>query len=400
MVVVVTKSKLSLSTYQDNHHQHLLHLFSPTCLTGDLHYVDKTYYDSDNDHVLLTQTSSRKSLDVSQQSLNSALFNRAISLLASMSRLDLKNHNLHLLPNQINQFSHLTSLDLSHNHLTTLPTTLNQLIHLRHLNLAYNHFTHVPSALFHLGKLTTLNISHNTLLNNISSLLSNAVRLTTLDVSYTDIESLPAELACLLTIRIDHCPRLISHNSNFLHVLHHDPPSLLELCSRQLMTQPTYHTALTIYLQRQTQQHEQHNTFVLTSNGNTIFANWKSIIKRKFNRTTLPLTTKRQILHSSSTSTSSSSSSSSISPTTIRSFNKDISAILNLPSHLWDYMMRAHPCSFCGKPYVQDYVTRYRIIQRLDETLLPVHYHLCCAHWSNESDRLLSLFSSVVSSSL
>ncbi|CAO3595579.1 unnamed protein product [Absidia cylindrospora] len=125
---------------------------------------------------------------------------------------------------------------------------------------------------------------------------------------------------------------------------------------------------------------------------------WKSIIKRKISRTTLPFAAaETKDKHQLQSSTSSSSSLLPLACLTATTNRMDATASLHvyLPNHLWDYLMDALPCSFCGKPCVQGLVMRYRIIQRLDETLLPVHYRLCRAHWSNESDRLLSLFSSV-----
>lgn len=227
------------------------------------------------------------------------------------------------LPDQISQISHLTYLDLSDNKLTTLPSTLQHLKHLRQLNLAHNHLTGLPPVLSHLHKLTTLDLSHNTRLSTISSSLHKARRLMNLDVSHTNIESLPAELASLLVIRIEQCPRLISSAAQY--TLYHDPPSLLELCSRKLM----------VTMQQRVPPK-------------------RSVLQR-------PRTDPRP----------------------------------PLPDHLWDYMEDAQPCSFCRTPCVQGLVMRFRIIQRLDESLLPIHYRLCRAHWSDEADRLLSLFSSV-----
>jgi Leucine-rich repeat (LRR) protein len=64
-----------------------------------------------------------------------------------------------------------------------------------------------------------------------------------------------------------------------------------------------------------------------------------------------------------------------------------------LPHHLRSYISKPKSCSSCGGPYIDSYVVRYRIVQRQDETWVPVEYRLCAAHWNNEDERLLSMFS-------
>ncbi|KAI8879499.1 L domain-like protein [Backusella circina FSU 941] len=64
-----------------------------------------------------------------------------------------------------------------------------------------------------------------------------------------------------------------------------------------------------------------------------------------------------------------------------------------LPQHLRHYLSKTKSCSSCGGPYIDSYVVRYRIVQRQDETWVPVEYRLCAAHWSNEDERILAMFS-------
>ncbi|ORX45866.1 L domain-like protein [Hesseltinella vesiculosa] len=326
----------------------LLHLFSPTALSMDLSYIDKAYYE-----LPMSRTASRKSIEMSQHSLHSALFNRALSLLTSMSRLDLHSLNLLTLPSQISSLSHLTQLDLSHNQLTSLPASIQQLKHLRHLNLSHNRLTLLPPVLGQLKKLTTLNVSHNSSLDSISSSLSNAIHLTTLDISFTNIDTLPAELACLLSISMDQCPRIAKNIRGFTTSLQHDPPSLVELCARHILATSTYRSALKYYRE--------------------------NLVTKKKKNAVLPWRNPRPRL---------------LGPSSSDVALQCLEPLLSLPSHLWDYMQNALPCTFCGKPFVEACVPRYRIIQRLDESLLPIRYCLCCAHWSDENDRLLKLFSS------
>jgi Leucine-rich repeat (LRR) protein len=83
-----------------------------------------------------------------------------------------------------------------------------------------------------------------------------------------------------------------------------------------------------------------------------------------------------------------------------KSKHKSHKELQNLPSHILHYLSRPKACSSCGGPYFKRFVTRYRIVQRQDETWIPVEYRLCCAHWNNEKDRILSLFSDLYSYSL
>jgi hypothetical protein len=64
------------------------HLFSPTALDHDLTYVDKTYYNASPSHTALTEP---KSTNEKQPftNLHAMVLNKTISLVTSISRLDL-----------------------------------------------------------------------------------------------------------------------------------------------------------------------------------------------------------------------------------------------------------------------------------------------------------------------
>ncbi|KAG0169854.1 hypothetical protein DFQ28_011339 [Apophysomyces sp. BC1034] len=63
-----------------------------------------------------------------------------------------------------------------------------------------------------------------------------------------------------------------------------------------------------------------------------------------------------------------------------------------LPSHLTNYLCLAKSCSSCYGPYFENYVVRQRLIDRGDQTLR-LEYRLCSAHWTDDHDRMLSMFS-------
>lgn len=64
-----------------------------------------------------------------------------------------------------------------------------------------------------------------------------------------------------------------------------------------------------------------------------------------------------------------------------------------LADHLKEYLSRANSCSHCNGPFFDSYVTRVRYIERRVRQPLALEYTLCSAHWSDESDRLLAMFS-------
>ncbi|KAI8143156.1 hypothetical protein BJV82DRAFT_515268 [Fennellomyces sp. T-0311] len=218
---------------------------------------------------------------------------------------------LYVIPPQLTTLTRLTLLDLSYNRLETLPSSIRQLKHLRQLNLAHNRLQHIPNALNSLKKLTYLDLSYNTF-SDIPLSLTSLANLTYLDLSYSRIDAVPAELLRLsiATIKTDGCPQLQIKLSEFTHSLAHDPPSLAEICARQLATPQ----------KRREQQQD-------------------------------------------------------------------------LPDHLQSYLGQSKACFYCGEPYFDNPVIRYRIVQQHDGHCMPVRYNLCSAHWSDDQDRILALFS-------
>ena len=51
------------------------------------------------------------------------------------------------------------------------------------------------------------------------------------------------------------------------------------------------------------------------------------------------------------------------------------------------------PCSACGEPYFESYVSRRRLVERSDSTLVMFEYRLCSAHWTDDQDRMRYIFS-------
>ncbi|CAO3641300.1 unnamed protein product [Mucor fragilis] len=319
-------------------------LFSPTALDHDLSYVDKTYYHQQQPFLPLqdnvkSAAASAMSLqnDKQQSNVQSIVLNKTIGLVASVSRLDLRNIGLFVLPTQVALLTRLTMLDLSHNKLVKLPSNIDQLRNLKQLNLSHNSISHLPASIYSLTKLTHFDMSFNPI-TRISANMARLHHLNYLDLSNTDISSIPAELLNLsmAIIKTDHCPQLIDRSIELEQRTAHNPLSLIEICARQII-QPILYDLMA---------------------------------KKKKKRELKELQKQRY-----------------------KSFQQ-------LPSHMICYLSRPKACSSCGGPYFQSFVVRYRIVQRQDESWIPVEYRLCSAHWNTEKDRILSLFSDIPPSSL
>ncbi|KAI9494448.1 hypothetical protein BDB00DRAFT_761845 [Zychaea mexicana] len=227
----------------------------------------------------------------------------------------------------LTSLTRLTLLDLSHNRLETLPSSIRQLKHLRQLNLAHNRLAEIPNVIPSLKKLTYLDLSYN-MFSDVPLSLSMLKHLSYLDLSYSRIDAVPAELLRLsiATIKTEGCPQLQEKVEEFTHSLAHNPPSLAEICARQLA--PAAAAALPRgkhkkQKKKATQQEPQRD----------------------------------------------------------------------LPDHLQNYLGQSKACFYCGESYFDNPVIRYRIVQQHDGSCIPVRYNLCSAHWSDDQDRLLALFS-------
>lgn len=275
-----------------------------------------------------------------------------------------QNVGLFSLPEQIATLSRLTVLDLSHNCLETLPTALKHLKHLRQLNVAHNRLQHTPDILASLHKLTWLDLSHNSF-RDLTSDLSRLERLTWLDLSHcTRLDAIPAELLSLshVTIKTEGCSRMQRRISKFQHSLAHNPPSLVEICARHVKKQ----------------QQQQHPTLV-TNRG--------SKSRLQF------LLRLRQRLSSSSSKRHHVKTGKSKMEMEEHQQQQQQQEYAMMPAHLSQYLSRNKACYYCGGPYFDSPVIRYRIILHHDGNYIPVKYNLCAAHWSSDTDRVLALFS-------
>ena len=238
---------------------------------------------------------------------------------------------------------------MSYNRLETLPSSIGHLKHLRQLNLAHNRLAEIPRVIPTLKKLTYLDLSYN-MFTDIPLGLSMLKHLAHLDLSYSHIDAVPAELLRLsiATIKTEGCPQLQQKVAEFTHSLAHNPPSLAEICARQLVVSHT----------------------VISNNVNS----GNNCKKKKINKKRRP------------------SSSGSKKRSTFYQ-EKQQEQPEDLPGHLQNYLDQSKACFYCGEPYFDNPVMRYRIVQQHDGSCIPIRYNLCSAHWSDDQDRILALFS-------
>jgi Leucine-rich repeat (LRR) protein len=213
---------------------------------------------------------------------------------------------------------------------------MDQLRHLKHLNLSHNNLHHLPSSIFSLIKLNHLDASFNPL-SRVSANAARLIHLKYLDLSNTDILSIPAELLTLSMTTIK-----------------------TENCTR--LEDQSF----------EIDQHLKHNPLSLreTCARQLIQPILYGIMTGKQSKRNKRLQKQRQL------------------------------EFQLLPRHLVGYLSRPKACSSCGGPYYDSYVVRYRIVQRQDESWVPVEYRLCSAHWNTEKERLLTLFSEAPHTSL
>ncbi|KAG2234360.1 hypothetical protein INT48_007227, partial [Thamnidium elegans] len=294
-------------------------------LWKDLAYIDQTYYQDDTDMATVVKQPQPEIIygpsipfhfneisivctsfhDINLSKRGFGTISSNIGLLSMIKRLDLSFNHLQELPQEIGYLQQLEYLTVSHNRLQSIPDSICHLSRLTEFNISHNQLQQLTPYLCQLSKLQVLNLSHNQLKE--MTVISIQSSLTQLDLSYNPISILPAEitqLPYLRRLRLEGCP-LATSLDHFSSI--HNPPSLLEICARQVVK-------------------EKKNTEKLTH-------------------------------------------------------------------ELINYISNYKVCSYCQGPYIDLYVSRGRWIDRND-VWVPLEYRLCSAHWSDESDRIYTMFSS------
>ncbi|KAI9013847.1 hypothetical protein CLU79DRAFT_821097 [Phycomyces nitens] len=288
-------------------------------LENDLAYIDAKYYPDTRlaqpkiqpkeapklTFAAVATAHEGKLLEVKLSLRSLGSLSQEIGLLRMMRKLDLSSNYLESLPDTIGYLVLLEELSLANNKIVEIPDTISYLSRLLELDLSKNQLSHITPSVGYLKKLRILGLSYNQL-SRLPEEIGNLRQLTSLDLAHNPLGILPAEISQLSFLRrlvLEDCPL----QTSLEYELAHDPPSLKEICARQ-------------------------------------------IVNRK-------LAPKR------------------------------------LADPLAHYISSSKVCTSCHGPYFTSHVLRGRFVERSD-IMVPLEYRLCSAHWQNQDDRLLHLFSS------
>ncbi|CAO3600477.1 unnamed protein product [Absidia cylindrospora] len=366
-----------MDTFNNNNKNNNNDEISPShwiTLINDVTYVDTTYYrkpsppsnnnyhhtdtNDENESPLpplpsftMTEkpltTTDLKSIDktmhvISLTQQNLIRLNPNIGLFTMICKLDLTNNKLSSLPETIGSLNRLETLYLGNNQLETLPDTIGHLTKLIELDVSHNQLNTLTPCIAYLKKLQVLAASHN-LIHELPVHLAIGLKgLTILDLSHNAISVLPAEITQLHFLRrllLDGCP-LIDPSATATTTATASSSSLA-----------THSTGLTSRTQKPPCYSQLHSPpSLLEQCARTIVRDTRhhSYYQQRFTQ---------------------------------------------LPYHLVSYLYSAIPCTLCQGPYFDTYVTRGRLVERTGRWI-PVEYRLCRAHFTNENDRLLCMFSS------
>ncbi|KAG2231933.1 hypothetical protein BDF21DRAFT_369974 [Thamnidium elegans] len=228
-------------------------------LQVDLNYIDNTYYSTGTTITITTPDYQQQQQQVEIEENNQAqisfadvlegsadkslrqvyLSNRSIhrlspniGMLTMIRKLDLSSNHLTELPESIGYMQNLETLSISKNKLKSLPDTIGYLSNLLELDISFNQLQELTPCISYLEKLKILSLAYNQLEylpNHISGLSS----LISLDLTRNPLKVLPAEISklpYLRRIRLEDCP----FKTDLVYSLKHDPPTLLEICARNI----------------------------------------------------------------------------------------------------------------------------------------------------------------------
>ncbi|KAI7881719.1 uncharacterized protein EV154DRAFT_545573 [Mucor mucedo] len=222
---------------------------------------------------------------------------------------------------------------------------------LTQLDLSHNKLTKLPSSMDQLKHLKHLDISHNRL-SQLPSGIYSLCKLTHFDMSHNPVRRVSANLARLMEL------------------------SLLDLSSTEIISIPA---ELLTTLSMTTIKLENCQQLVVDELEQELVHNPPSLVETCARQMIQPILS--DLIQNKKAKK--------------KQQREREASYQRLPNHLLHYLSRPKACSTCGGPYFQSSVTRYRIVQRQDESWVPVEYKLCSAHWNNEKDRILALFSDI-----
>ncbi|GAN04821.1 membrane protein [Mucor ambiguus] len=344
-------------------------------LANDLHYIDETYYpnivhyeeEDEEEHALDTSTSALMYSSAAATASNANVVDHAVTteddtmsnqdeddthtlrdeegwsrltfgeitpskrLVSSpLLAVDLSGKSLIKLSSSIGYLDNLTKLDLSDNQMINLPRAIGRLKNLRIFNASKNQLETIPDTITSLSKLKAINFSHN--------------RLTLLPKG---IGSLPSLIIVILNHnQLTHLPRELANLNDLI---------TLNISHNPLKTIPAEISALKSLrkLTAEACAFEQEMVHTLAHDPPSLF----ELCARRMVKSNIPL------------------------PVSLSHH------------HIADYFKQKQACSFCFGPYFESCVTRSRFIERTGRQVIALDYKLCCAHWTDENDRISAMFS-------
>ncbi|KAL0082237.1 hypothetical protein J3Q64DRAFT_1633521 [Phycomyces blakesleeanus] len=233
------------------------------------------------------------------------------------------------------------------NHLFSPTALISRLTRLTFLDLSHNQLETLPESICYLKHLQHLNLANNRI-PELPSVVQFFVKLNHLDLSNNPLEELSANIA-----RLTQLTMLDLTGTNISNV----PSELLRLTRVSVRVDNCPNIAERSVSFYQTLKYDPPSLLEICSR----------IVMRPL---LLDSATKKKMVSQ-------------------RTLDSTFSLI---PQNVKDFLSSPKACSFCEGPYFKACVLRYRIVQRHDDTYLPVEYRLCSAHWSDEDDRLLTMF--------
>lgn len=240
---------------------------------------------------------------------------------------------MHLPPNHEKEVINFADVIRSKNRLSRLPESIGHLTQLRVLLLHHNELIEVPDTLSLLTQLMELDLEHNKL-TYLTPFIGRLKNLKILNVAHNRLVELPVQVAGLVQLE----QLNVSHN----HQLKTLPAEILQLPSLLRLRHDECHGL--------------------------------SLQETEMPVSVTPLPSLKELC-----------------ARTIVMNSKNIDPAV-LPSHLVPYLDSAKPCTACGQPYIETYVSRRRFVAKSDG-LVPVEYRLCRSHWVDDEDRILYTFS-------
>ena len=119
--------------------------------------------------------------------------------MTNLTKLDVSNSQLTVLPDAIAQLTNLTLLNVSHNQLTALPDTIGQLTKLTLLNVDCNQLAALPDTIGQLTKLTHLYAYYNQL-TTLPDTIGRLTSLTLFNVDRNQLAALPDTIGRLTSL--------------------------------------------------------------------------------------------------------------------------------------------------------------------------------------------------------